>query len=90
MKNTKNLNKITFNFETMKFEGITIEQVKFWENAYPDVDVVGIILRKSPAWLDTKLEDNPNQAHKKRWKTFLNNWFAGDQAKYDQFKKERA
>ena len=47
-ENTKSSNKITFNFETMKFEGITVEQVKFWENAYPDVDVVGIILRKSP------------------------------------------
>ena len=69
----------------MKFEGITVEQVKFWENAYPDVDVVGIILRKSPAWLDS----HPLQAHKKNWKSHLNGWFSRDQAKYDQFKKQR-
>lgn len=79
--------KINFNFDTMQFENITISQVKFWENAYPDVDVVEIITKKAPAWLDTKLEDNPAQAHKTRWKTFLNGWFARDQAKYDKFKK---
>jgi hypothetical protein len=69
----------------MKFENITIETVKTFERFYPDVDVVEIITKRAPAWLFS----NPERAHKKNWKRFLNNWFSSDQEKYSQFKKRR-
>lgn len=74
------MQKITFNFDTLKFEGITVEQVKFWEQCYPDVDVIDVILRKAPAWLDA----NPQKAHKKNWKRFLVNWFSNNQKQIGQ------
>jgi len=75
--------KITFNFETLKFENITVDLVKFWETCYPDVDVIDVILKKTPAWLDA----NPSRA-KKNYKRFLVNWLSKQQGQYDNFKKE--
>ena len=74
---------ITFNFERMEWEGITVEQVKFWEQVYPSLDVVDILLKKMPAWLDA----NPEKAHKKKWKRFIVNWLASQEERYAQFKK---
>ncbi len=68
---SSNVSKIRFNFEALKWEGITIDQVKLWENAYPDCDVVDILIKKMPVWLDA----NPQKAHKyKNWKRFIVNW----------------
>jgi hypothetical protein len=80
------MNKINFNFQTMKWENITIEQVKFWENAYPDVDVIDVLTKRMPAWLDA----NPEKAHKKKWKRFIVHWLSSQQERYDQFKKKGA
>ena len=74
---------ITYNPESRKFENITVEDVKYWESVYPDVDVIDIILKKAPAWLFS----NPERAHKKKWSRFLNNWLAKQQLGYDQFKR---
>jgi hypothetical protein len=63
---------ITFNFDTMKWEGITVDQVKFWEGAYPELDVVDLLTKKIPVWLDA----NPRKASQyKDWKKFIVNWF---------------
>lgn len=75
--------KIDFNFELMKWEGITIEQVKFWEQCYSDVDVIDILTKRMPAWLDA----NPKKAKKKNWKQFIVNWLSNQQDKYDNFKR---
>lgn len=76
------MEKITFSFETLKFENITVDQVKFWESAYPDVDVVDILTKKMPVWLDA----NPDKACKyKKWKRFIVNWLSKQQDKYEQF-----
>ena len=77
-----NVHNIQFNFELMKWEGITIEQVKFWENCYPDVDVIEALTKRMPAWLDA----NPQKAHKKNWKRFIVNWLSRQQDRYSQFK----
>jgi hypothetical protein len=77
------MQKISFNFDTLKFEGITVDQVKFWEQSYPDVDVVDILLKRMPAWLDA----NPAKAHKKQWKRFIVNWLSRQQDRYSQFKR---
>ena len=79
-----NVHKIEFNFELMKWEGITVDQVKFWEEAYPDCDVVDILTKKMPVWLDA----NPHKAHKKQWKRFIVNWLSRQQDKYSQFRKQ--
>lgn len=78
-----NVVKITFNFDTLKFENITVDQVKFWEECFPDVDVIDIILKKAPAWLDA----NPQKAHKKNWKRFIVNWLSRQQDRYSQFSR---
>ena len=76
-------NKINFNFETNKFEAITVEQVKEWEDAFPDADVINILTKKMPIWLKT----NPQKAHKKNWKRFILNWLSRQQERYDFFRK---
>ena len=75
--------KITFNFDTLKWEGITVDQVKIWESAYPDVDVVDVLLKKMPCWLTA----NPKKAKKKNWSRFIVNWLSRQQDRYDQFKR---
>lgn len=67
--------KITFNFERMEFEGITVDMVKFWESAYPDIDIIDILTKKMPVWLDA----NPEKAKKKKWKRFIVNWLSREQ-----------
>ena len=77
------MDKITFNFETLRFENITVEYVKFLESAYPDVDVVEILTKRMPAWLD----GNPEKACKyKKWKRFIVNWLSRQQDRYRQFR----
>lgn len=76
--------KILFDFDVLKFEGISLQEVKLWEAAYPDVDVVDVILHKIPAWLAS----NPHKAYKYRqWKRFINGWLSRQQERYDQFKQ---
>ncbi len=75
--------KIEFNFETRSFKNITVSLVKFWENAFPDVDVIEVLTKKAPAWLDA----NPSRA-KKNYKRFIVNWLSRQQERYSQFRKE--
>lgn len=74
---SSNVVKITFNFELLKWEGITVDQVKLWESAYPNLDVVDILTKKMPVWLDA----NPQKAHKKNFKRFIVNWLSRQQEK---------
>ena len=76
-------NKITFNFSTLQWEGITVDQVKLWESAYPDCDVVDILTKKMPVWMDA----NPQKAHKKNFKRFIINWLSRQQERYTQFNR---
>lgn len=76
-------NKISFNFDTIKFENITIEMVQFWEQCYPNVDVIDALTKKMPAWLDA----NPQKAHKKNWKRFITNWLSRQDDRYSQFRR---
>lgn len=73
--------KITFNFETLKWENITVDQVKLWEFAYPNVDVIDVLTKKMPVWLDA----NPQKAKKKNYKRFIVNWLSRQEEKYRQF-----
>jgi len=79
------MNKITFNFGTLKFENITVSQVQFWEDCYPDVDVIACLTKKMPAWLDANRE---GKGRKKLWKRFIVNWLSSQQERYEQFAKK--
>ena len=68
---------ITFNFESLKFEGITVLRVIFWEKCFPDVNVIDVLTRKMPAWIDA----NPRKAKKKNWARFIVNWLSREQEK---------
>lgn len=76
------VHKIYFDFETMSWKGITVDMVKRWEKAYPDLDVVDILTNKMPIWL----ESNPEKAKKTRWKRFITNWLSKQQGEYDKIK----
>ena len=72
---------ITFDFSEMKWKGITVEQVKFLEQCYPNVDVIEALTKRMPAWLD----GNPDKARKKKWKRFIVNWLSKQEDRYSQF-----
>jgi len=69
--------KITFNWSTLKWEGITVAEVKAWEKLYPDVDVVREITFKMVWWLD-KVKGT-KKANKRAWRKFIVNWLKREQ-----------
>lgn len=77
------MGKITFNFSLLQWENITIDQVKLWESAYPSIDVVDILTKKMPVWMDA----NRQKANKKNYKRFIVNWLSRQQDRYQQFNK---
>ena len=78
-------NKIEFDFETRAFKNITVSQVKFWEEAYPDVNVIDHILKRMPAWIDGNAD---GKGRKKKWKRFIVGWLSRQQERYQPFRKE--
>jgi hypothetical protein len=66
------LMKIKFNFETMQWEGITVNQVKIWEILYGDIDVVHEIRVEMVRWLD--MAKGTKKVNKRNWKRFIVNW----------------
>ncbi len=64
---------IEFNFETKRFEGISLEQVRFWAVCFPDIDVTDQIAFKAASWVDANAD---RKGRKKKWKAFLRNWLA--------------
>jgi hypothetical protein len=84
MSTNVNKPKVLFNFDTLEWEGITVDLVKFWESAYPAVDVVDVLLKKMPVWLDANRDGKGN---KKRWKRFIVNWLAAQQERYGKFRR---
>jgi hypothetical protein len=79
----KKKENIYFDFEKQEWEGITIEQVKIWESAFPDCDVVDILTKKMLVWFDA----NPEKARKSRWKKFITNWLSKTQMEFDKAKR---
>ena len=63
----------------MKWEGITVEQVKTWEKLYPDANVVQQVTIEMPRWLD-KMEGK-RITRKKDWKRTIVNWLKREQEK---------
>lgn len=78
---TKNLStKINFNWETMKFDNLTVSQLETWIALYPDVDVFRQISIEMARWLDKK-RNVPSISRKKHWQKFIVNWLKRTQIK---------
>lgn len=71
------LTKISFDFREMKWQGITVSQIKLWERLYPDVDVDKCIQFDMIQWIDKRKDTKI--AHKKDWKKTICNWLKREQ-----------
>lgn len=69
----KAASRISYNFETRKFEGITDADIALWQETYPAVDVV-YELKRIAAWCRA----NPKKK-KKDYARFINNWLSKTQ-----------
>lgn len=63
---------INFNFETMKWEGLTVSQIEVWKRLYPNISIMQELTENMIRWLD-KVKDT-KKAHKRAWKKFIVNW----------------
>jgi hypothetical protein len=64
--------KIKFDFATMSWQGLTVEQIQLWEHLYPDIDVIHVLKYDMPQWLDKK--NGTKKVQKKNYKAFICNW----------------
>jgi len=71
--------KISFDWEHMHWNGITVEQVKLWEKLYPGVNVVKVLTADMIQWLDKK--EGKAITRKKDWKKTICNWLRKEQMK---------
>jgi hypothetical protein len=75
----KGHSSIKFDFDTMKWRGISIEQIQIWERIYPDVNVIKVLQFDTIRWIDRNKEKKIS--HKSRWRTFICNWLQAEQEK---------
>lgn len=74
------------NYSTMKWEGITIEQMEIWERLFPDVDVLQVVCVDMMREIEKKLERDTGKVKekgwvrgKKDWKKTIVNWLKKEQ-----------
>ncbi len=68
--------------ETIKFEGITVNLVKYWESVYLNIDVIHHLTLSMPCWLDSN-----RSIINKNYKRFIVKWLSTRQDWYDQFNR---
>ena len=78
--------RIKWNYETMKWEGLTTEQIQIWEAFYGSVDVIRVLKVDIPSWLDRMvISRNPlkinTKGRKRNWKTFIVKWLKREEMK---------
>ncbi|MFA5324208.1 MAG: hypothetical protein WC373_16155 [Smithella sp.] len=86
MTRTSLKNSITFDFQFMRWQGITIEQLQIWEKLYPSVNIAKVLKADIPQWLDRQvLSRDPlkisAKGRKRQWKTFIAKWLQREQEK---------
>ncbi len=74
---------IKFNFASMRWENLTVEQIQLWEFLYPDIDPVHQLQFEMIRWLDLQVKGGHINkiARKKDWKKTICNWLRKEQAK---------
>ena len=78
--------RITLDFLTMEWKGITFEQVEIWRKLYPDINVPSILKVDIPRWIDRHIVSRqPLKVHKiaqkRNWKKTIVNWLKKEQIK---------
>ena len=71
------MGQIYFDWQELKFKGISVDDVIRWESRFPDVDVVKQLKVEMPIWLERK--QNTKQAHKRNWTSFILKWLKRQQ-----------
>jgi hypothetical protein len=77
---------IRFDFESFKWEGLTIEQLQIWEKLYPHADIPKILKVDIPRWLDKMVISREPlkvkvKGRKKDWKKTIVNWLKKEDIK---------
>lgn len=63
---------IKFDWENMKWQGITISQIETWRRLYPHVSIMQELTEKMIRWLDSK--KGTAKVRKSNWRRFIVNW----------------
>jgi hypothetical protein len=71
--------KIRFDFLSMSWQGLTVEQIELWESLYDQADVIRILKLDIPRWLDK--QNGKKITRKKNWRAFICNWLKREQIK---------
>ena len=71
------IRQIYFDWQELKFKGISVDDVIRWESLFPDVDVVKQLKVEMPIWLEKMAKTK--KAHKKNWVKFILNWLKRSQ-----------
>lgn len=70
---------ISWDWEEMKWKGITMQDIEVWERLYPDVDIAYQLKIKMVEWF-VKWKGT-KKVQKKRWDRFICNWLSKAQVK---------
>jgi len=69
---------IFFDWDEMKFTGITMKDIQRWEKVFPDVDIIEQF-KGMAIWL-LQNEAN-NKSSKQNWSSFITRWLKKEQIK---------
>jgi hypothetical protein len=69
---------ISWDWQEMRWKGITMEQIERWEVRYPDINIAQEF-NKMSGWLEG--HEYTKKAQKKNWSKFIINWLSLAQLK---------
>lgn len=69
----KRAGTINFDWENMKWQGITISQIETWRRLYPHISIMQELTENMIRWLDSKR--GTAKVRKSNWRRFIVNWF---------------
>ncbi len=70
---------IKFDWENMKWQGITISQIETWRRLYPHISIMQELTEKMIRWLDSKR--GTVKVRKSNWRRFIVNWLKREDEK---------
>lgn len=73
------VDKIRFDFSTMKWKNLTSSQIDIWQRIYPDISVIDEVTLDMVRWLDANA--GTKKVKKTNWKKFIVNWLKRAQAR---------
>ncbi len=76
---SKQTDRITWDRQESKLRNIYQEDIKAWENLYPDVDVMVVLEKRIPEWIIKNVL--VGKAVKSDYRRFIINWLKREQIK---------